>query len=238
MARISWTEVECSMMVEHCHLLLKSGECLTRMGAFKRAQEYLPFDRRRNITSVKQIPWLDAELDNLAARLKDERSTTVETPVGDVEVDSLIEKLSSKLAPMIATLVSEVLSPVRVQEAMNQAVSKYIHSLDSKYPEVPPTVTKVVKPRVVLVNLLPTQFNDVKHEFHELFDLVHWIDGEDGYTKLRSHANTAHKIYGMTDFMKHSVDKFLSTNAKDRYVRFTGSVSTLKSLLEAEYCAL
>ena len=92
------------------------------------------------------------------------------------------------------------------------------------------------KPMVLLINLLPDQFNEIEKDFGELFDLRKWSDGKDSYGTLKSLASKATKIYGMTDKMKHHVDKTISNVNLPNYVRFTGGMTTLKKLLSEQFC--
>lgn len=92
------------------------------------------------------------------------------------------------------------------------------------------------KPLVILINLLPDQYNEIVSEFGEIYDIRNWVDGQDSISALKSLASRATKIYGMTDKMKHRVDKTVSNINLANYVRFSGGISTLKRLLNEHYC--
>jgi len=157
----------------------------------------------------------------------------------DQTIDLFISKMEAKLSAVIESAIAKAMNDIingdRIQIAMNLAMKEYFDTLNLSSNENCSPIRKVVKRKVVVVNLLASQFNEIRKDFDELFDLTLWKDGSDSYARLRSLCDSAYKIYGRIDFMRHAVDEFLTTNATSKYVRFTGGISTLKSLLETEY---
>jgi hypothetical protein len=245
MAHIHWTLKEQTLLAEACAGLLKSQVAKTNLQALRIAEELLPEDRRRNITTMSLVPWLQ---DSLALRKSREQAASEKIEVAnnrnitEIPVDELVQRIIAGITPHLEKIVTEKLSSAKIQSAMDSAMNSYLKELTGGMNAIGKKAaveaSRHERKKIVLVNLLASQYEEVKSEYHELFDLILWCDKDDSYTSLRTHASNAYRIFGMTDFMRHSVDKFLATHAKERYVRFTGGVSTLKKLIEYEYCEL
>lgn len=245
MSHTHWTLKEQTLLAEACAGLLKSQVAKTSLQAVRIAQELLPADRRRNITTLSLVPWLKesvAAVQNKQVLATKNSEVEKAKTITEIPVDDLVQRIIKGLTPHLEKIVTEKLSSAKIQSAMDSAMNSYLKELTGGMSAIGKKAaveaSRSERKKVVLVNLLASQYEEVKSEYHELFDLVLWCDKDDSYTSLRTHASNAYRIFGMTDFMRHSVDKFLATHAKERYVRFTGGVSTLKKLIEHEYCEL
>lgn len=245
MTKIRWTLKEQATLVEACCRMLKSGVAESNLQAIRKAQGILVEGRRRDIITIGMVPWLEAAVrDRQAIEAEASRKADLERnrTVTDMPVDLLLQKLIAGITPHIEQIVSKQLSAAKIQSAMDSAMATYLKELTGGMTAIGKkaalAASKSERKKIVLVNLLNSQFNEIESEFKELFDFVLWCDKDDSYTTLKTHTANAYRIFGMTDFMRHSVDKFLSVNAKERYIRFTGGVSTLKGLIEHEYCEM
>lgn len=213
----------------------------------------LPKLEKRRMREVKAALASPTTLTNIASAAHVAlTNATVPEPAASpaYSLDEIVKSVVLGLTPHLERIIEEKLSSVQIQSAIDNATVAYLMNLGKAHKvEATPTAQTPVVPdarvvakkdlkRVVLINLLPAQFNDVSREYGELFDLVLWSAGDSSLQALKAHANNAYRIYGMVDHMKHNVDKVVSGIAGKRYIRYTGSTSTLKSLLEKEYCEL
>ena len=87
------------------------------------------------------------------------------------------------------------------------------------------------KPMVLVLNLLPVQFAELEKMFSNYMDLRSWEGSKGNHQTLKSLVQNAYRIYAHTDHMRHCDDTKVSKLAGSRYVRFSGSTSTIKGLL-------
>ena len=87
------------------------------------------------------------------------------------------------------------------------------------------------KPMVLVLNLLPVQFAELEKMFSNYMDLRSWEGSKGNHQTLKSLVQNAYRIYAHTDHMRHCDDTKVSKLAGSRYVRFSGSTTTIKGLL-------
>lgn len=229
MSRIQWSDSERNLVGAALKIILRNNEHGNMRNAIDKAQEVLPQDRRRNIASITQIPWINEFINTSDEDIPHQTGVSVG--------QSLVDQVAAKVTPILEAVLEKILTEEVIQAAMDRAVAGYLANLNNTpSPSKSIEAKKIKKKKMVVINMLKSQFNILNSEFKDVYDMILWTDGENGYQQLRGLAQTADKIYGMTSFMRHSVDSFLAVAAKDKYVRFTGGMSSLKNILEQEYC--
>lgn len=90
------------------------------------------------------------------------------------------------------------------------------------------------KKMLLFINMFPNNWQVVSRTYGGMFDVRNWDGRTDGIPSLERLARNAHRVYANTDVLTHPQDDKLCQLAKDKYVRYTGSTSKLKRILETE----
>lgn len=185
--------------------------------------------------------------------LKQQATAAVPDTKDSAELLVAIEKLPNQIAESVTRMLNDsdlAIHMMYLTDALKentktmQALMQHRGSL-SEAQQVAAPASAIVETKeeakerkrklmILIVNLLPIQFNEIQKQFGEYFDLRSWEGTKGSHTTLKALVGSAYKVYAGTDHIRHSDDTKLSKTAGDRYVRFTGSVSKLRSLLAAE----
>lgn len=168
-----------------------------------------------------------------------------QTTISPTIIDEIAKKVIAGLRPELELMLANGFASSQFIATVENAAITYLSAYKPEEKKLVPTTAAAVinqakgeRKRVVLIHLLPIQFQEIKKQFDDLFDLVAWDANSCGMAALKSHAKNAYRIYSMTGKMDHSTDRYLSVHAKGRYFRFNGSTSTLIPMLEELYCTL
>ena len=183
--------------------------------------------------------------------LQRQAEATVPETKDSAELLDAIQKLPNQIAESVTRMLNDsdlAIHMMYLTDALKentktmQALMQHRSYLPEAVQVTPPATVETKeeckerkrKLMILIVNLLPIQFNEIQKQFGEYFDLRSWEGTKGSHTTLKALVGSAYKVYAGTDHMRHSDDTKLSKSAGDRYVRFTGSVSKLRSLLAAE----
>lgn len=135
------------------------------------------------------------------------------------------------------TLKESIFNEETLTEILSTIIKKEFEKNTSKQiqQELKAPCERIGLKKILIFNLGSAALNNLKNEFENIYDISIWKDRTNISNILKSNLDFYYKIYGATDFMPHNIDTYLKENVGDKYVRFTGSVSTLKSLLEELY---
>ena len=198
----------------------------------------LPTDGQEEVaaepeTEIKQAT-AEPDVNISAEDVVQEVSTMLEqTPVAEAVAQALD---NSDINLQLMLLVEAVTENTKTVKYLADKLDRFIslqqqqQTIASKDTVTPPP-TKVKKPMVLVMNMLPVQFGDVKNEFGEFFDLRSWEGSKGNHQTLKSLVQNSYRIFAHTDHMRHCDDTKVSKMAAGKYVRFSGSTSTLKGLL-------
>lgn len=233
--KIFWTSREQRFVATEARKAQAQDGNLSLLNAVRIAISSLPADRQRRLASLCLIPWIHTELREVD-RLASLEPPVVEQPKAEVQapgndlLDQLLARLVTMLEPKIQIMIDQAVAKVAQNSVLSHAPSFPTEDLDNS---ATIKATPQRKPVLLMLNLLPIQFNSIQKEYGDRFELRLWSDKESSAKQLKDLCSTAHKVYGMTKFMSHSVDSMASKAAGHNYIRFTGGVSALKRTMES-----
>lgn len=207
MPNIVWTQDERKKLAFAVYYFLKNDPSKTKLYAINRIQYtvLLP-SRRRRITSYSSVKnWLESELD----LLKENETNVI-----------INEKISTEL------LFTELSNLIKKSEETILHRLSYLEKLININKQ---KIQKVKKKKILIVGLIHKQFNDIKSEFDDKFDLKLWAnDGSN--TTLRQMIKYSDHVIIMTNFISHSIDATVA-QSNVKFTRISGGISTLKDEL-------
>jgi hypothetical protein len=176
----------------------------------------LPTNRRREITSVQQVAWIEEELDFLAKNQREPEPIPLkEEPVKPDLKSLLVELLSDAMVQMVA-----------------EAIVRARQKLDLPLEVVKPQSDKPKLKKIAVYGLLPAQQNEVREALSGCYEFRFLKDAPQ--EKLVSAAKWADKFIIMTKFVSHdygAIRKF------GNIVYESGATSNLITSLEHMYVA-
>ncbi len=215
----------------------------------KQNQDAVAIDRTDEILSaISELPRVAADrTDEVLAELRN--MPEVKEP-DNKAVLKAIDELPAKIAKSIVEALMdselslhfldliEALKPTKkpVEKGVEKAVAKPVHVEPEPYVEVAKIskVKKSERPMVLVINLFPNQFNEIISVYGDIFDIRSWDGRNDSMPSLERLARNAQRVYASTSHLRHSQDEKIAALAKDKYVRYVGSTSKLKTLIEAD----
>ena len=192
------------------------------------------------IEAVEQHANADEGFDYVDVRVKIPKNNTDVGAKLDQLLEAVLEsnaiaKRSVELLEALPNKISAAVSPLSlnivhlIDAVKSLPADKPTAYSDTKYePSVIVETTKIKKPNILIVGLLPQQAQEIRSSFGEVFDLRFLESHSSNVDQL---ARNADQIYGNTKFMKHAMDGTLRKIGEARYIRFSGSTSKLKVLL-------
>ncbi len=237
--RIVWTEVEKKKLAFAVYYYIKTNPNSTKLQAINSVQNTVLFSHRiRKIYSYTAVAnWLDEELElldssNIEITAKIELAKIPsETIINELfnrfentvnnNIKSALHDIEHKIENKILSRITE-LEKVLVDLSTNNKSTDIIKSQEKKH--------NSKKKKILIAGLLHNQFNEIKHEYSEYFDLKN-ASGDCSIPKLKSMLTYTDHILVMTNFISHSVDGVIS-NSGNRYIRITGGMTSLKEEIE------
>lgn len=88
------------------------------------------------------------------------------------------------------------------------------------------------KKMLLFINVFPHNWQVVKAEYGRRFDMRMWDGHHDSVSTLARLARNADRVYANTDVLTHPQDEKLRALAGSKYVRYTGSTSKIRRVLD------
>lgn len=229
--RIVWTDQEKDKIVTRAAELRFLNPSLSDVDALRSAQkELLHASRQRNLTPCPSLvaKWARTAIGqkllhlNLEAKeTENAKSEPPEVPVTDVSQVST-EDLLMALAERIA-------QHLNIRAIVKGAVADVIAEMLPKADVLQQKPKKAVKEHTVLIlGLLPSQFNELKEEFKGMLEL------RMGSASVVANAKAARymdAVMAHTKHLGHDMERSIQPLAKE-YIRVSGGVTSMKSALE------
>ena len=243
---IKWTDEEKTRLVlETKEVFLKFKNKLTVLYCFNVAQQrVLANSRMRKINNVKKIPWFQEYLEKgdsinpIRLAFKKEFNSNNQEYNNEQELLNNIRKIISeevenRLPFIIESKLKQLNIAETIVEYLEEDLSNIKFEIQSRENKKEEEIIKN-KPVVVLINLLPEQFQIIEKVYGDQLDFISWRSTDDSIDKLKSYCSKAHRIYAMTDKMGHNTDEIIIKVNKPAYRRFTGSTSSLKRIISED----
>lgn len=234
---IIWSDDERKRISFAVYYYLKVNKTASLLQAINNAQNIvLPVYRRRTIKNISSIKWLTDELDFF---IRNENEKDIDHDLSKQPTDNLINELLSRFESklninnLLNNLEKKIETKIidRISKLENMIIeSSILHNSSQETTIIENNKTTKKRKKILIVGLLYSQFNEIKTEYSEYFDLKNFVS-EGSIPKLKSMLSYIDTVIIMTNFVPHSVDGVISqSNAK--YIRISGGVSSLKEELD------
>lgn len=189
------------------------------------------FDEFVSSMADKLVDSIKMSVANRIEQLVTETVATVKEQL-DVKLGSLAQDTSLDLAVKIESEVNSLTGNL-ISDVMERiSLSSKIAASD----ETPVKSVRIVKPRIAVCNLLPSQEQIIEQKFRNQFNIVFWNDNTGSSTKqLKKIAIGCEKVFWHVNHSSHSAFETLRS-AGANYENVTGGMSTMVNALE-EYAA-
>lgn len=189
------------------------------------------FDEFVSSMADKLVENIKASVANRIDQLVAETVTTVKEQL-NVKLGSLAQDTSLNLAVEIESEVNSLTGNLISDVLERISLSSKIAASD----ETPVKSVRIVKPRIAVCNLLPSQEQIIEQKFRNQFNIVFWNDNTGSSTKqLKKIAIGCEKVFWHVNHSSHSAFETLRS-AGANYENVTGGMSTMVNALE-EYAA-
>ncbi len=238
--RIVWTETEKKKLAFAVYYYIKTNPNSTKLHAINSVQNTVLFSHRiRKIYSYTAVAnWLDKELELLNSS---NIETTAKIELSKIPSETIINELFNRFENTVNTNIKSALHDIehkieskilsRITELEKVLVDLSVNNKSTDI-NIKPQEKKhnSKKKKILVAGLLHNQFNEIKHEYSEYFDLKN-ASGDCSIPKLKSMLTYIDHTLVMTNFISHSVDGVIS-NSGTRYTRITGGLTSLKEEIE------
>lgn len=151
-----------------------------------------------------------------------------------VNEETLRKIISEEFDNKIGDIIEAKLKTLNIAETIVEYLEEDLDKIKISLSSVNNNINNEAETKksiVLLVNLLPEQFQIIEKRFSNKLELISWRDTEDSIDKLKSYCAKANRIYAMTGKMGHATDDIIVKVNKPAYRRFTGSTSNLKRII-------
>lgn len=219
--KIRWSFEERTLLQKRVNELYAENSNWEMFAALKEAQKSLPAERRRDLNSISQAPWIIKPViqPKVIRPIKEELPQLEPTPPKSIEV-----QLKELLVEYVSGIVTEVLTQVR-KEVISTAIEKT--------PKSPISIELPSKKKVYVYGLLPSQSNEIRKAFDNLLELRFGKD--ESPIKIKSGCQWADSVFLMTKFIPH--DEYYTIKNYSNVKHINGGVSELKVELEDYFLA-
>lgn len=231
--RIVWTQTERKKLAFAVYYHIKLNPEISKLHAINLVQStVLLSHRKRKIYSYNAVSsWLDEELELLYSS---DVQLNAELELSKIPSETIINELFNRFENKVNANIKLALTDIeknienkiisRISELENVLIDLSSNKSDN-------TITpKLKKKKILIVGLLHNQFNEIKHEYSEYFDLKLW-SLDSSIPKLKSMLTYSDHTLVMVNFINHSADGVIA-NAKNPYSRISGGMSSLKDELD------
>lgn len=225
---IQWTEEEKKKLIDETTKVLSTTIGLTWLSALNKAQESLPAERRRELQTINQVPWLQETVTKKLSENKPKEVVTIKEVktteiipqrLSELETEVLIQEIAKRtMEPYIQTIINKISMELKLE----------IHKIVMKQGKQE-IIYKQEKPKVLIIGLLSEQENEIKKNFDDFLNLKFWNNGNP--KSLRELTQTVKKVFIMRKFISHSYQD-LVRNSGAPMILVDGAVSNLNVILE------
>lgn len=232
--KIRWTDAERELLRKECLRMFTTSSELTTLELVRRAQRTaLPSERRRDLTGVQQVSWIQNLRDEFLKRPSEEPAVR-EVHIPELPKPDPMAMLKSMLSDMLFEALTDVIADVRMR--VDQALDTRLPRLD--LPPVDSYKHKKKLKRVFVYGLRKDVSDQVEKKLSGCYDFRCMDHAH--VDKIRSAVEWADggHIYLMTNFIGHSEQDVIKDTARrlgktTNYV--TGTVTALVHALEDKY---
>jgi len=231
-SKVLWTDEEKKRLSFAVYYYLKVHPESSKLNAIKAVQSLvLPPSRVREFTSYTTVSaWLDPELDSLYSS---DVKLNVDLELTKVPFEKIISELINRFDERVLNIIeTKIIDKLNSLENMilnikinSEEKPQPIEIISSSKPK-----PKIKKKKMLIVGLLHSQFNEIKLEYNEYFDIKGWSD-DSSIPKLKSMLTYIDHIFVMVSFISHSTDNIVAQSGKN-YTRISGGLSALKDELD------
>lgn len=193
----------------------------------------LPVDRRRNIVSFSNVPWLKGMIASTPEQVpevkKPEEGTPPQKEVAVDQTSELVNLLVSMISPIISRVVEGVVK--EVMDATRQVAGEVAKS-PSTFATYEAKDEKIPKRRVVVVGMLNKEAARLQTEFGEIFNLKVYNHNQSLHT-LRHMLPNADVVLLSTDNCTHSAEDVIKARFIGTYHRIRGGYSSMRKELQS-----
>jgi hypothetical protein len=242
--RIRWSEEEKAKIVDRVFSMRQNDPESSLTSIIQRAQQQLPEERRRNIPSVKSIPWLAEAIKRRFAELRKAEQEIKSLKMAATTAQNNSEMLKARLNAMLEEAKSSALEEADVETllvvliekltAPNEALHgliRRIEALEQKVNRKPLPPSKIAAPAkklptILVVGMLGQQASRLRAQFQNAANLLFFAAGT---TQSVPKADAA---VINAKFIPHKTQEFIQSQFKGKVYLTSGGISSVVDTIE------